>query len=207
MTWASWGVYVITYALVCVTPGPAVLFVTTQSAWRGRSAGIRAAGGIATANIVFWVLSALGLAAAIAASETAFAILKWAGTFYLTWLGIRAITGSLGRVETVMSRADGHAHPYRDGLLVGLSNPKGLLFFLALLPQFIDPARPAPQQILILAATSVLIDFPTNAAYALAVGQMRGLVRRTHIARWLERGVGAVFLSLAAATALHREGA
>jgi homoserine/homoserine lactone efflux protein len=207
MTWAVWSVYVFAYALVCLTPGPAVLFVTSQSAWRGRSAGVRAAAGIASANIVFWILSALGLAAAIAASQAAFMALKWGGAVYLAWLGVRAIAGSFGPADASPLETSVNLHPYRDGLFVGLSNPKGMLFFVALLPQFIDPAKPALAQILILAATSVLVDFPINAGYALAAGRLRGLLNHGGAKRWLERGVGGAFLSLAAATALYRRAA
>jgi threonine/homoserine/homoserine lactone efflux protein len=203
MSWAIWSVYVVAYALVCLTPGPAVLFVTNQSAWRGRSAGLKAAAGIATANIVFWMLSALGLAAAISASQSMFMALKWGGAACLAWLGMRAIAGSFAHADAHAPQPAVNAHAYRDGLFGGLSNPKGIFSFVALLPQFIDPSKPALAQIVMLAATSVLIDFPINAGYALAADQPRGLLTHGGAKRWLERGVGGAFLSLAAATALY----
>ena len=204
MTWATWSAYIVTYTLVCLTPGPAVVFVTSQSAWHGRSEGVKAAAGIATANVVFWILSALGLAAAIAASDIIFMLLRWGGAAYLAWLGVRAIAGSFGQGEQDVRETRGVMHPYREGVLAGLSNPKAILFFVALLPQFIEPAAPTLPQILVLGATSALIDFPINAGYALAVGRLRGLLTRRSSTRWVERGVGGAFLSLAAAAVFYR---
>ncbi len=207
MTVEVWGLYLVAYLLVCVTPGPNVLFVMSQSVWRGRTAGLTAALGIETANVVFWALSALGLAAAIAASQSLFMILKWVGAAYLAWLGIQAIAGSFKPADAHAPNPRAADNGFRDGLVVGLSNPKALLFFIALLPQFVDPARPALAQILTLALTSVVIDFSTNAAYALAAGAMRRVLARGSVRRWFERCVGGVFLWLAAAAALYRRAA
>lgn len=208
MNWHTWSIYVVTYLVVCITPGPAVLFITSQSAWRGRAAGVRAALGIETANVAFWILTALGLAAAIAASQTVFSILKWAGAGYLAWLGIRAIAGSFKReIAEASAPKPAAGRAYRDGLIVGLSNPKAMLFFVALLPQFVTPSANALPQILTLAITSIIVDFSSNAAYALAAGSLRRLLARGNIKRWFDRGIGGVFLSLAAVAALYRRAA
>jgi homoserine/homoserine lactone efflux protein len=204
MAWEVWWVFVLTCIVAAVTPGPAVLFVTSQSAWRGRQAGVKAALGIETANIVFWTLSAFGLVAAIAASHTAFLILKWGGVAYLAWLGVRAIAGSFASNGADVSDSPRGSKPYRDAVIVGLSNPKAMLFFMALLPQFLDTGRAQLQQIIILAATGMTIDLTCNTAYAVLAGGLRRAVTQEGVRRWLERFVGGVFLSLAAVAALYR---
>jgi threonine/homoserine/homoserine lactone efflux protein len=201
--WETWGVYVAVVTAICVTPGPAVLFVITQASWRGPRAGVAGVLGIETANLVFWTLSAFGLAAMIAASHTAFVALKWAGALYLAWLGIQAIRGSF-KPDSPVEPARVAANAFRDGLVVGLSNPKSLLFFLALLPQFVDPSRPALPQIAILAVTGSGIDLTTNTIYALLAGAFRRALAQSRARRWFDRGIGAVFLALAGAAAVLR---
>lgn len=205
MTWEIWSVYAALCLAVSLTPGPAVLFVTSQSAWRGRAAGFAAVLGIESANIAYWTLTALGLAAVIAASQTLFMILKWAGALYLAWLGIQAIAKSFKPADITAPDARLAArHAYRDALIVGLSNPKAMLFFVALMPQFVNPAEPALAQIGVLAATGVAIDATVNSGYALAAGALRRAFSGSGVKRWLDRAIGGVFLSLAAVAALYR---
>ena len=128
---------------ISVAPGPNVLFVMTQSTWRGRRAGFFAAAGIETANSLYVLLSAIGLAGVIAASGAAFEIIKWAGAGYLAWLGFQAIRHSFDPGDPApLSTGGASVKACRDGLVIGPGNPKTILFFLALFPQFIDPARP-----------------------------------------------------------------
>lgn len=204
MTWEIWGVFAAVALAVSVTPGPAVLFVTSQSAWRGRRAGLAAALGIESSNVVYWTLSALGLAAAIMASQALFMALKWAGALYLAWLGIQAIAGSFKAAGAPAPPARLARFAYRDGLIVGLSNPKAMMFFVALLPQFIDPARPALPQIVLLALTGLAIDFTALSGYAFAAGVLRRTLSGSGVKRWFDRAVGGAFLSLAAVAALYR---
>jgi homoserine/homoserine lactone efflux protein len=202
-----WAIYFVAYALICVTPGPAVLFITSQSAWRGPAAGVMAALGIETANTIFWALSALGLAAAIAASQALFMIIKWAGAAYLAWLGVAAIAGTFKREVAAAPQIRAARHAFRDGLVVGLSNPKAMLFFVALLPQFIDPTRVVFSQTLLLAVTSLMISFAVNAGYAFAAGALRRVFSRGSVKRWFDRCIGGIFLWLAAAAAFYRRAA
>lgn len=199
--------YAVVSLLVSVVPGPAVLLVTSQAALRGPRAGIASALGIETANLIFFTLSGLGLAAVVAASGLAFMIIKWAGAAYLAWLGISALIASFRkRPEAAAGQPapQGSTNAFRDGLLVGLGNPKAILFVVALLPQFIDPAEPALAQTLMLCVVSCSIDFATLCAYAFAGGLMKRALGRPAVRRWFERGVGGAFLGLSAIAALYR---
>ncbi len=190
---------------IAVVPGPNVLFVMTQSAWRGPRAGLSAAAGIESANTLYVLCSAAGLASLIAASGAAFEIIKWAGAAYLAWLGFQAIRASFNSAApTPLSLGEASARAYRDGIMVGLGNPKTILFFLALFPQFIDPAHTIWLQSLVLGFLAVAIDFVIQFLYIAAGGLMSRTLSQGVVKRWFERGIGGAFMGLAVAAALVR---
>lgn len=186
-------------------PGPAVLFVMSQSGWRGPKAGLAAAAGIQTANTLYFALSGLGLASVIAASGLAFTLLKFAGATYLAWLGVSAMLASFRPHDAPVSAATRRsANGYRDGAMVALGNPKSMLYFLALLPQFIDTSRPLASQIAVLGAFGIGIDFAVDMLYVHVGMKLAQALEQPALRRWYERGVGSVFLGLSAVTALAR---
>jgi homoserine/homoserine lactone efflux protein len=159
--------------------------------------------GINAGNLVYYALSALGLLAVIAASGAAFAVLKWAGAAYLAWLGASAIYASFRTAETNPQAAPGAAS-FRDGLVVQLANPKALLYFLALLPQFIDPARPVAAQTAVLALIGCTVEMLVLGGYAAFAHLVRQRLAGEGVRRWVQRGTGAAFLGLAAFAAAWR---
>lgn len=190
---------------ISVAPGPNVLFVMTQSAWRGPQAGMFAAAGIETANSLYVLFSAIGLAGLIAASGAAFEIIKWVGATYLAWLGFQAIRSSFSTSEAApLATGQASAKAYRDGMMVGLGNPKTILFFLALFPQFIDAAKPVWSQSLFLGALAIGIDLVVQVLYALAGGALSKALSRKAVKRWFERGIGGAFMALAVVAAMVR---
>lgn len=190
---------------IAVAPGPNVLFVMTQSAWRGPKAGLFAAVGIESANSLYVIFSAVGLAGLIAASGAAFEIIKWAGAAYLAWLGFQAFRSSFSTTDApVLSTGEASAKAFRDGVVVALGNPKTILFFLALFPQFIDPARPVWAQALVLGFIGIAIDFVVQIAYIVAGGLLSKALSRKPVKRWFERGIGGAFMGLAVVAALVR---
>lgn len=195
--------------LVSFVPGPSVIFVTSQAAWRGARAGIAAGFGIQSANALYFVLSGLGLASLIAASGAAFVTIKLIGAGYLAWLGITAFVQSFkksaGPQAAPVARMGGNA--YRDGILVALGNPKSILYFVALLPQFLDPAKPLWPQIILMGLAACSIDFLADIAYAFLGGALSRMLNRPRIKRWYERGIGSMFMGLSALTALYRRAA
>lgn len=203
MSFETWAAYLVVETLLCLTPGPAVLFVVGQALWRGPSAAMRATMAVNAVNLLYFALSALGLAAVLAASHTAFLVMKWAGAAYLVFLGLKAIR------ESFRTSGDGQAavpagRPFVDGAIVQLSNPKAVLFFVAILPQFIDPLRPAAPQMAILAATMVAVETIVLTGYSLAAGTLRARLQGRRMRAWLDRAGGFSLLGVAAMTAAIR---
>lgn len=164
MTFKTWLLFLVMETSLSLSPGPAVFYVVSQGVRGALRRTLPAAAGIISANAIYFTLSATSLGAIIAASARFFTIAKWVGAAYLIYLGIKALISarashavSLG--DTAPAGPGDRRRVYLGALTLQLANPKALLFFLALLPQFIDPARPVVSQMLILAATSMLPEF------------------------------------------------
>lgn len=182
---ASIGLFTVAAALLLLTPGPAVLYIVARSVEQGRIAGLASVFGITTGTLVHVLASTLGLSALLASSTLAFALVKYAGAGYLIYMGVRRITK---RADTptspvnLPSRSLGRL--YRDGFIVNLLNPKTALFFLAFLPQFVDPSRGAvPFQIASLGLLFTLMGLTSDGLYALVAGTA-GVWSSARVATW-----------------------
>lgn len=171
----SWLAYVAAAIVLTLIPGPSVLFVTgTALRWGFRTALVAiAASALGAASLM--VLSLLGVGAALAASATAFAIVKWAGVLYMLWLGWRQIQGArrITAPAADVARAANVGGVFRNGLAAAVLNPKSIAFYAALLTQFIDPTRDVFLQCAILIATSVTISLLALAGYAMLAARVR----------------------------------
>ena len=173
MSFEAWAAFCVTETVLCFTPGPAVLLVVSIALGRGFRPSVGAAFGILAANSLYFALSATGVAAALVASRELFLVLKRVGAVYLVWLGLRM----------VFSRESGEhvvppipvARTFLRGFVVQGANPKALVFFVALLPQFVDPSGSVPAQLLILGVSSVLIELAVLVAYAFGAVRARRL--------------------------------
>ena len=167
MTFETWLLFVLTEAVLSATPGPAVLFVLSQAIRRGQSKSIWASGGILSANAVYFVLSATSLGAMILASYDLFFLIKWIGAAYLIFLGLRSFLhwDSTLTLPELNSSEISMGRIWRDGFLLQMANPKALVFFVAILPQFIDTRRPVGSQVLILGMSSILVESCILVAY------------------------------------------
>ena len=194
MSLETWLAFCVTEVILCLTPGPAVLFVVSVALARGTRAGLAATLGILAGNAFYFVLSALGVAAVIVASPVVFNVLKWAGAAYLVWLGVRMLVTK--PVTTEIESKPAH-HAFVRGFVVQTANPKTLLFFTALLPQFLDAHAAIAAQIAILAVSSVVIELAVLALYVLAVVKARKLAT-VNLATPLERIGGAVLVAAGA---------
>jgi homoserine/homoserine lactone efflux protein len=164
MTFTTWLLFLGVETALSLSPGPAVFYTVAQGMRGALRRTLPAAAGILTANGIYFALSATSLGALVAASARFFTIAKWIGAAYLIYLGLKAWR-SANSMPAVALDADPKAREadrrgvYFGALTLQLANPKALLFFLALLPQFIDPAIPVVPQMLILAATSMVPEF------------------------------------------------
>ena len=195
--------------LLLLTPGPAVLYIVARSIEQGRVAGLASAFGITTGTLVHVLASTLGLSALLASSTLAFAVVRYAGAGYLIYLGIRRI---LNRSDTPAMQLKlprrSLARLYRDGFIVNLLNPKTALFFLAFLPQFVDPARGAAAfQIAFLGLLFTLMGLTSDGLYALVAGTAgRWVKRQGRYLRWERYVTGGVFIGLGVTAALTGAG-
>ena len=190
-----------------ISPGPSNLYVMSRSVAQGAGAGIVAAGGLATGSLAHVAAAAFGLSVVFQASAVAYGALKLAGAAYLIWLGLRTLFGSRGRE---LSLQDVPRRPgfriFRESALVEILNPKTALFFLALLPQFVDvTAGPIVPQVLLLGLIVTLTAIPCDLAVALASGSLARLLARRPLYRriqdWLS---GSVLIGLGLYVALSR---
>src|SRR6266581_1917975 len=161
MTWQVWLAFVMIEAVLSMTPGPAVLYVLSQAIRQGSAKSVWGTGGILSANAMYFVLSATSLGAVIVASYKLFFLIKWLGAAYLVYLGIGSFFGksSVMSLPEAGSNSRGGWRILRDGFFLQAANPKALLFFTAILPQFIDARHNVAFQIFVLGISSIVVEF------------------------------------------------
>ena len=205
---ASTFALVVAAALVLlVVPGPSVLYVVARSIEGGRTAGFVSVLGVQTGAILHIAFATLGLSAILASSAVAFSVVKWLGAAYLVWLGLRRIFGSDDEEDEVAVEPARLSRVFSQGVLVNTLNPKTALFFLAFLPQFVDPSRGAAwTQILLLGATFVILALCSDGLYALLSGTASGWLQRKVKGTAFRRGQrfvsGGVLIALGAVAAV-----
>jgi homoserine/homoserine lactone efflux protein len=206
VTLKTWLLFLVMETALSLSPGPAVFYVVSQGVRGAMRRTLPAAAGILTANGIYFALSATSLGAIIAASARFFTVAKWVGAAYLIYLGVKALlsANSMHSVALGQERAAGEGGlrgVYLGALTLQMANPKALLFFLALLPQFVDPATPVVPQMLILAATSMVPEFCILTGYGwLAHRAVHASARfgvTGNMNRWLARIEGAGLLGCA----------
>jgi threonine/homoserine/homoserine lactone efflux protein len=159
--------FLIASLILAITPGPGVVYIITRTLGYGRNAGLSSVGGIALGNLGNSAAASAGLAAVLAASSTAFAVIKFAGAAYLIYLGFNTLRTNSSAEGPVIKAGFSSSQHFRAGFVVALLNPKTALFFAALLPQFISSAAPPLSQSLFLGCVFVLIAMCTDSLYVL----------------------------------------
>ena len=192
--------------VLCVIPGPVVTFLVATGIHQGPRAALTGLAGSTTALTIHMVLVVAGLAPLLAALGHGADWLKFIGALYLVWLGIQAWRTPIDTHDDATPRRTHHAPRvlYRRGLLISLTNPKTLVFYAAFFPQFIDPARPALPQFILLAISFITISILSDGAYALAAGHLAPYLkgRRAQIIR--NRATGIVLSAAGLGLALTR---
>jgi homoserine/homoserine lactone efflux protein len=192
MHWTTWWLFVTTETVLCLTPGPAVLFVLSSALRSGARRSLAANLGILSGNAIYFILSATGVSALLMASYNLFFTIKWIGAAYLIFIGLRALFGKAGVLQKIEAKAPEKSagRLFTDGLVVQLSNPKAIVFFSALLPQFIDPRLQMAPQLAILGATSAIIEFLVLSSYGFAASRASAIARQPQYAVWTDRIAG-----------------
>jgi threonine/homoserine/homoserine lactone efflux protein len=188
-------------------PGPSVTFIVTRSIQHGRSAGLVSVLGVHAGSVVHVLAAAVGLSAVLASSAVAFTTVKYVGAAYLLYLGVRQLRRAK---ETADDRPALEPEPrwrlFRQGAVVNILNPKTAIFFLAFLPQFVDPGRgPVWLQVTVLGVVFTALGMLTDSTYAVAAGSIGDRLRRSvTMRRALDRVGGGVHIVLGTVAALAK---
>jgi homoserine/homoserine lactone efflux protein len=203
-----WLTYFLATVILSVTPGPGVFSSISSGLHHGFRLGIWNAVGMQIGSVIWVAIVALGLGAILLASETMFSAVKWIGVVYLIYLGI--VTWR-SRPRAFVEETDDNARTPREvfmrGFLVNVTNPKGIIFFAAIFPQFIDVARPIAMQYVILACTTFAVDLVIMAGYCALAAKVFGMMRDERHLKIINRTLGGTFVAAGVALASFRRAA
>jgi threonine/homoserine/homoserine lactone efflux protein len=200
----SLAVFVVAALALLAVPGPAVLYVVTRSVHQGRRAGLASVLGIHTGTFVHIAAATAGLSALILSSAVAFTAVKIAGAIYLIGLGLWTLLSGHAEADIAVGGERRLRRVYAQGIVVNVLNPKTALFFLAFLPQFVDPNAPHPAlEIAFLGILFAALGLVTDSIWALVAGTAGGVLRGSRRFLRAQRYVaGSVYIGLGVATAL-----
>jgi threonine/homoserine/homoserine lactone efflux protein len=205
MPFEHWLAFATASAILVAIPGPTVLLVISYALSHGRKSAIATVLGVGLGDFTSMTCSLVGLGAFLMASATLFTALKWIGAAYLIYMGIKLWRVPVGRLpvgeRTIESGAAaeeaGETRPLRIFLhayVVTALNPKGIIFFIAFLPQFLDPSRPAIPQMLICGATFLVLAITNASLYALMAAAARQTIRKPVVQRRVNRIGGSLLI-------------
>lgn len=199
-------VFAITEFFLSLTPGPAVLLVISQSMRNGFKPSLMGATGILTGNAIYFMLSALGLGALLLASATLFHIIKWVGAAYLIFIGLKMClaNGRRGDANRAIRTPKRPARLFSEGLFTQLSNPKAIVFFSALLPQFVSPGGKVLEQLIILGMISIGVEFPVLLIYGWAAERGSKVIKKGRLPALLDRIAGGFLIGAGVSLAAVR---
>lgn len=189
--------YLATWTLVAISPGPAVMFSMSQAARHGIRGAVAGTSGILLGHVFVFGAVAFGLAALLASYSGAVTTIRIVGALYLMYLGAKMLFAKTRGTETVPVTPSPRAHGglVLQGLAIQLTNPKLLLFVLALLPQFLSPDYPLLLQLSIMLAVTIVIDGITLLAYALLAARGARALKGSRVLTWIERAFGAALIA------------
>ncbi|KZR59859.1 LysE family translocator [Pseudobacillus badius] len=204
---SSLGAFIAVVMGLFLIPGPAVFLTITRTAQGGRKAGILAGAGIATGDFIHTLCAAVGLSAILMTSALAFNIVKFAGAAYLLYMGIRAVLEKSSGSGTAEIAPVSTFSVYGQAIVAEVLNPKTALFFLAFLPQFVDPERGAVLlQFLVLGLIFVAMSIMYTTLIAVGIRPLSKLVKRiSWIGRWNGKIIGSIYIALGLKVALQRQ--
>jgi threonine/homoserine/homoserine lactone efflux protein len=195
----AFAVFVPAALVLLAIPGPAVLYVVATSVDGGRRNGLVSVAGIHLGSLVHVAAAVAGLSALIVSSAIAFSAVKYVGAAYLVYVGIRKLLGKDEPVQSFDRAPRSARRVFGQGVVVNVLNPKTALFFLAFVPQFVDPDRPVWTQTIALGLCWVGLGLLSDGAYALAGGTLGGILRRRR--KTVRYASGTIFIGLGAVAA------
>mmetsp|Transcript_28708 Transcript_28708/g.54263 ORF Transcript_28708/g.54263 Transcript_28708/m.54263 type:complete len:211 (+) Transcript_28708:2884-3516(+) len=207
MSFDLWLTFVVASTALLVIPGPTLMMVLSYAMSQGRRVAVASALGVATGDLIAMTLSVIGLGALLLTSALAFTVLKWVGAAYLVYLGVKMVLSTRTAQQSDLMRHPAGQQPgkvFRDLTMVTALNPKSNTFFVAFVPQFIQPdAAFAPQAVLLI-ITFVTIAGINALVFALAANAMRSRITRPRVQMWLTRTGGATLVGMGLLTATLR---
>jgi threonine/homoserine/homoserine lactone efflux protein len=199
-----WIAFTLASAALLAVPGPTVLLVVSYALGKGRASALATVPGVALGDLTAMTVSLAGAGAILAASTTLFTVLKLLGAVYLVWLGIQLWRAG-GGLEIAAARAPAdRPRMFWHAYVVTALNPKSVVFFVAFVPQFVDPAAPLLAQFALLEATFVLLAALNAALWALLAGQMRARLQEPWALRLVHRVGGSFLIGAGLLTAFTR---
>ncbi|WP_407181208.1 LysE family translocator [Bradyrhizobium sp. STM 3562] len=184
--------------LVAITPGPGIFYIVARTLAGGRTEGLASSVGLGLGGLVHVLAGGVGLSALVMASAKAFTLLKIAGALYLIWLGLKTWRGAR-LAEPTEVRTTGLRRAFREGIVVEALNPKTAAFFLAFIPQFVDPSANVATQFIVLGLISVALNTSVDLIVTFGAAKARaGLARRPSLIDRTRQASGAVMCGLGA---------
>ncbi|HET7732020.1 MAG TPA: LysE family transporter [Usitatibacter sp.] len=208
MDLSVWITYLVATFVLSLSPGPGVFSSISSGLHHGFRLGLWNGVGMQAANMILVAIVSLGLGAILLASETLFTAVKWLGVAYLVYLGVVTWRAPpRGFEEDAGDTATTARGVFMRGFFVNITNPKGIIFFAAILPQFIDVARPQLEQYLVLAATTFAVDLVVMMGYTAVAARVLRVMSDPGKLRWVNRTLGGAFVAAGAALAAFRRAA
>jgi threonine/homoserine/homoserine lactone efflux protein len=204
MSWETWIAYAVATEVLLIIPGPTVLLVVGYALTRGRGPALWAVAGSCLATACAFGITFAGLGAVLAASATAFTIMKWVGAAYLVYLGIqmwRAKADTMLKVDDAAGGKPRQRSTFTHGFITTILNPKIVMFLVAFVPQFMNPAAPALPQAILMTATFVALAFLSDGAYAVFASKARQSFLGDRAMKWVQRTGGSLLIGAGLLTA------
>lgn len=203
-----WITYLFATTLILIIPGPTIILVVSQAVTHGRKSVVPLVAGVVLGDFTAMTLSLLGLGAVMTVSAVLFTLFKWIGALYLFYLGISLWRTNSTNSSQLKEKKNASQHSFfKSSFIVTALNPKGIAFFVAFLPQFINSREPAISQILVLGTTFLFLAMVNAALYAIFASQLRETISKTRVRRWFNRCGGTAMIGAGIVTASMQQSA
>lgn len=195
-------------AILVVIPGPVVTLVVANSLSHGTRTGLTTVAGTSIGSALLVAVAAVGLVTVFSLLSEVFTVIRWVGAVYLIWLGVKAWRAHGGNMQGMIASATPRSAlaVFLQGFLIAVTNPKTIVFYIAFLPQFIDPRLPAAPQLLVMSCTMVIIAVIFDSTYALFASGLRGWFMAPRRRRLQSRITGTLLIGTGCGLLLARRG-